>query len=220
MIPGMLKALLPSLGASAVLFAVPALAGDAGRAADWSIGPVIDGRNYSVGMPATLSQGEGGQVWFDFPGPTARDGHVHYLTHDPGSLAGARGVRLRYRIEAAPGVRFVPQEAPGREALLSLYLQRRGDDWRARGGTEWYRWYAPWQSRLPLEPGTHEVTVLFDAEWTSVNGKKRSDAPRQFSAALAEAGRVGFTLGSDRGLGHGFSPPGPRLTVFSYQILR
>lgn len=216
----MFKPLFLSLGALASITALPAIANDAPPAADWTIGPVIDGRNYSVGMPATPSQGANGQVWFDFPGPTAREGHVHYVTFDPGTLEGAKALRLRLRVDAEAGTRFVPQEAPGRPALLSLYFQRRGDDWRGRGATQYYRWYAPWQTRLTLTAGVHELTVPLDAGWHSVNGKDRADAPREFADAMRQASTVGFTLGSDRGLGHGvFATGRARLTVLEFTLV-
>ena len=195
---------------------------DAGRgeAAQWEIGPVIDGRNYSRGMPLHPEQTAEGWA-FDFPGPGASDGHVHYLTRPTGSLAGALGIRLRYRIDAAEGTRFVPQEAPDRTALLSLFVQRQGDDWRMREGTQWYRWYAGPHERIALRPGVSEAFVPFDAQWSSVNGKPRAQAPDEFERALANAARVGFTLGSDHGLGHGVFATGPaRLTVLSFEIVR
>lgn len=204
----------------AALLPPPALAGDAGNAADWRIGPLIDGRNYSQGMPSTPNPARDG--WqFDFPFPDARAGHVHYLTFDPGSLRGARAIRLRYRIEAQPDVRFVPQEFPGDEAILSLYFQRRGDNWRARGERQYYRWYAPHDAVVPLTPGEHMVTVPLDAEWISVLGRPRSAAPRAFAEALAEAGSAGFVFGSAKGRGHGVFATGPaRMNVLEYTVLR
>lgn len=209
-----------SIALLAALLALPALAGDVPPAAAWRIGPVIDGRNYSQGMPPRPSPSPEG--WhFDFPHPDARAGHVHYLTFDPGSLREARELRLHYRIEAAPGVRFVPQEFPQHEAILSLYFQRRGDDWRARGEKEYYRWYAPAAAVVPLERGEHVVTVPLEDEWISVYGKPRSEAPRAFAAALAEAGSVGFVLGSAGGRGHGVYATGPaRMIVLDFAIVR
>ena len=202
------------------LLPLPALAGDAGRAGDWQIGPIIDGRNYSAGMPLHPADSRGGW-FFDFPQPTAGNGHVHYLTVPTGSLRGAQAIRLRYRIDAEPGVRFVPQEFPDRAATLSLYFQRRGDNWRAKGARQFYRWYSPEATIVPLSPGEHTFTVQLSEEWISVYGKTRSQALPAFEGALAQASRVGFVLGSAGGRGHGVFATGPaRMTVLDFQIVR
>ena len=106
-----------------------------GPVREWEIGPRIRGRNYSLGMPFHPKAADDGW-FFDFPGPRRADGHVHYLTRRTAPLDTARGLRLRYRIDAAPHTRFVPQESPDREATLSLFIQRAGDDWLARNGTQ------------------------------------------------------------------------------------
>jgi hypothetical protein len=93
------------------------------QASEWRIGPIIKGRNYSVNMPPTLEQGRDGPA-FDFPYPDAAAGHVHYVTAPTGSLRNAKRITLRYRIDAARGVRFVPQEVPAERATLSLYFQQ------------------------------------------------------------------------------------------------
>ena len=111
----------PWIALIAAMLSLPALANDSPPAEAWRIGPVIDGRSYSQGMPSRPSPSREG--WhFDFPYPDAGAGHVHYLTFDPGSLRGARALRLHYRIDADPGVRFVPQEFPQNQALLSLHF--------------------------------------------------------------------------------------------------
>ncbi|MBO6527833.1 hypothetical protein [Erythrobacter sp.] len=185
---------------------------------EWEIGPVIRGRNYSVGMPLHPEISREGW-FFDFPGPRRRDGHVHYVTRRTGPLDGARGLRLRYRIDAQAGTRFVPQEFPDRTALLSLYIQRRGDDWLARRGTQFHRWYSPQDRVVPLEPGEHELTILFAENWISVMGSDHARSPQAFAEALAEAGRVGFTLGSSGGRGHGVYATAPaRFTVLEFSV--
>lgn len=186
---------------------------------EWEIGPVIRGRNYSVNMPPhPLESAEG--WYFDFPGPRRADGHVHYVTRATGPLDQARGIRLRYRIDARPGTRFVSQEYPDREPWLSLYIQRRGDDWAARGRTRYHRWYSPDSRVVPLEPGEHELTIMFEENWISVMGSDHERSPREFAAALAEAGRIGFTLGTHGGRGHGIYATAPaRFTVLDFSVL-
>lgn len=185
----------------------------------WEIGPVIGGRNYSVGMSRVPEVSADGW-FFDFPGPRRRDGHVHYITRRTGPLDRARGLCLRYRIDAGPGTRFVPQEHPDRTATLSLFVQRAGDDWAARGRTQFHRWYSPEDRVIALEPGEHELTILFDENWISVLGSDQARSPRAFKDALADASRIGFTLGSAGGRGHGVFATGPaRFTVLDFTVL-
>jgi hypothetical protein len=66
---------------------------------DWTIGPVIRGRNYSQGMPLHPTMGRSGP-YFDFPYPSADAGHVHYITQNIGPIPNARAISLRYRIDA------------------------------------------------------------------------------------------------------------------------
>lgn len=188
------------------------------RAASWEIGPIVRGRSSSPGMPRHAAR-ENGATFFDIPWPTAREGHVHYVTVPTGSLAGARRIVLRYRIDGARGVRILPQEHPDREATLSLYFQRRGDNWSAKGRYAHYRWYAPATAMGPLTPGMHEVSIPLDANWKSVNQGTRETEPRAFAAALANASRVGFVLGSRGGRGHGVFATGPaRFTILDFRV--
>ena len=188
------------------------------RAAEWEIGPIVRGRSLSPGMPAT-PRIEDGRAVFDIPSPTPRAGHVHYVTRTTGPLTGARRIVLRYRIEGVPGVRILSQEDPGLQGELTLYFQRRGDNWTARGRYGTYRWYAPAATMMPLTPGTHEVVVPLDAEWKSVHSATRSAAPEAFADALANAGRVGFVLGSSGGRGHGVFATAPaRFTILDFRV--
>lgn len=209
---------------AALLGSVLLLAGAGGfaqnQSADnsWQIGPVIKGKNYSVGMPPVMSE-SARNAYFDFPYPTASAGHVHYVTVRRGSLAGKREIVMRYRIDAAPGTRFVPQEYLDKTAFLSLYFQRDGDRWNAKGRYEHYRWYAPAASMRTVTPGVHEVRVPLSAEWISVLGRTQSDNPAAFRQALADSGRLGFVFGSDAGRGHGVFATGPaRFTLLDFDV--
>ena len=188
------------------------------RAAEWEIGPIIRGRSLSPGMPASPRR-EDGRVFFDIPGPTPRAGHVHYVTRATGPLTRARRIVLRYRIDAEPGARILSQENPGQQGELTLYFQRRGDNWSARGRYGTYRWYAPAATMAPLTPGVHEVVVPLDAEWKSVHSATRTQAPEAFADALANAARVGFVLGSRGGRGHGVFATAPaRFTILDFRV--
>ncbi len=192
-------------------------------AQDWEIGPVIRGKNYSLGMPLHPLPGRGLSWFFDFPlapDRQGRGGHVHYVTFDPGSLAGKTKISVRYRIDAAPGVRFVPQEFPDRTAAITLYLQRRGDNWTAKGPYDFYRWYAPATSMQTIEPGVHEITMrLDDPHWGSVMGGQSGANVRAFHEALEQTSRIGLVFGSKGGRGHGVYATGPaRFTMLSFHI--
>lgn len=188
--------------------AAPALAQDsvlrAPPAEEWEIGPVIRGRNHSVGMPPSPSPVRGGEWAFDFPVGSEEAGHVHYVTASAPDLSRFSRISYTYRIEAAPGTRFIPRESPELPATVSLYIQRRGDDWSGRRGRAHYRWFAPATHVTPIAPGTFRVTVsLSDPGWTQVWGQPAADHPREFAAALADAERVGLLFGSTFARGHG-----------------
>lgn len=215
----MMRRLKPIFATTLAILAVSPAAADAPPASVWEIGPFIDGRNYSVGMPVRPAETSEGAS-FVIPGPSARDGHVHYVTMPVRSLAGARRITLRYRIDAPQGTRFLQQEDPGAgPATLSLYFQRRGDSWRARHPD--YRWYSPMGRDVPLSPGVHEVSIPLDPDqkWVAMMGGNSSGNPRGFAAALSEAHRVGFTFGGNSGRGHGVYATRPaRFTVLDFEI--
>lgn len=205
------------LSLTAGLVAIDVASAARPSAEDWSIGPVIRGRNYSVGMPPRLSQSRDGAK-FAFPSPTPAAGHVHAVTVPVGSLDGAKRITLTYRIDAAPGVRFLGQENNG-PGWLSLFIQQRGDNWTAKGRYETYRWYSPNDRIETLRPGVHTVSVGLDEEWNAVVAWKRSANPAAFQAALENAGSVGFVFGSSSGLGHGVYATGPAtFTVLDFRI--
>lgn len=185
-------------------------------AAQWEIGPIIRGQNYSRGMPLRPDEGRAGPS-FAIPGPTASQGHVHYVTMPTGPLEGARRITLTYRIDAAPGTRFVPQEWPDRRAILSLYFQRAGDGWTMRQ-PDW-RWYAPRNRVVPLAPGKHTVTIGLDEDWIAMTGPSARTNPRGFAEALADTARIGFVFGSDGGRGHGVYATAPaRFTILDFRV--
>jgi len=209
------KAVLVTL--AALPFALSAVAVEALPPAEaWEIGPWVRGRNYSIGMPAQPSPARDG-VTFDFP--LAGSGQIDAMTTVVGPLAGARQITLRYRISAARGTRFVADESPGEPATVSLYFQRRGDNWSARGRYGSYRWYVPVRAVIPLDAGEHSVTVRFDEPWGNVNGVLNSQDPAGYQAALAETSRLGIAFGSLGLRSHGVYATGPaRFTLLALDI--
>ena len=198
--------------------ALPAVTAAAQSAGAWEIGPTVRGRNMSVGMPAAPTPQRSG--WsFDFPNPHPRAGHVHYVTAPTGPLDGKSRIVVRFRIDAAPGVRLAPRESPQSPATLTLYFQRRGDNWSARGRYESYRWYVPGRAVIPLAPGTHTVTVRLDEEWGNVNSTTSFQDPAAFRAALEDTARLGIAFGSTTLRSHGVYATGPaRFTLLALDI--
>lgn len=212
------RTLLLALAAASAAIAAPLVA-ELPAAQAWQIGPIIKSRNYSQNMPLHPTAVRDG-MRIDFPYPDASAGHVHYVTFPHGPLEGKRRIVMRYRIDAAPGTRFVPQEQAGLPATVSLFFQQRGDRWTGRGRYETYRWYAPAAQMIALAPGEHVVTVaLDDPDWISVQGRTSATLPGGFRAALADTDRVGFVLGSPAARGHGvFASRPASLTVIAFEV--
>lgn len=181
----------------------------------WTIGPVIQGQSRSRLMPLHPSPGPGRAFHIVLP---QAPGSLNYVTLDHGSLAGKRRIVMRYRIDAAPGVEVVPRTAPQLPSQITLYFQRRGDNWSGRGPFEAYRWYATFATQQPT-PGSHEMVAPLSANWTAVRTSSAHTNPAAFAAALAEAGEVGFVLGGGDGYGHGVFATGPaRLVVTDFRV--
>lgn len=180
----------------------------------WEIGPVIKGRNYSVGMPPTMQPGPHGPV---FTFPQAGEGHVHYISLRTGPLQGARTIILRYRVDADPNTRFIAQESQS-QGKVGLAIHRAGDNWSARGRYETFRWYSP--AFVPIESGVHTITAnLNDPGWGAVMTTTAATNPSAFVQALRDAEAVSLTFGGDGGRGHGVYATAPaRFTILDFRI--
>lgn len=182
----------------------------------WEIGPVVNGRNFSVGMPARPNAGERGGVSFEFP---RRGGEIDALTTNIGPLSGAQEITIVYRIDASRNTAFVPAETPGDVATVSIYFQQGGDTWTARGRYASYRWYVPGRAVTPLAPGRHAVTVKLDEPWTNVNGKTSTQDPAGFAQALERTASLGLAFGTSSARSHGVYATGPaRFTLLALTI--
>jgi len=185
-------------------------------ASDWTIGPIIRGRNYSRGMPLRPTPRRGGGWQVELP---QAPNSIHYVTFRHGPLIGKSRIVMRYRIEADPGVRIVPRTAPASPSMITLYIQQRGDDWSARGPYEAYRWFANFATQSPVTPGDHVLIAPLTGNWSAVQSSTVRTNPAGFRAALANADEVGFVLGGGDGLGHGvFATGRARLIVTSFRI--
>ncbi|MEM7665140.1 MAG: hypothetical protein AAF250_04740 [Pseudomonadota bacterium] len=181
---------------------------------EWEIGPWARGKNYSIGMPATPREGANGSLVVDFP--QAGRGEWDALTTGVGPLKNVDRISIRYRIDAAPGTRFVPAEEPDQTATISVYFQRAGDTWTAKGRYASYRWYAPKQAVMPLKPGEHTISMSLDDRWTNVWHRPREEHEREFAAALSNTARFGIAFGTLGRRSHGVYATGPaRFTLLS-----
>lgn len=214
---GMKRTIFLGLGALMAIAGSAALASTV--ASDWTIGPHIRGKNYSVGMPLQPAPTRNGWA-FDFPYPVRSAGHVHYVTYDPGSLAGKSRIVVRYRVDAGRDTRFVPQEHPELPGTVSMVIQQRGDNWKAKGRFEHYRWYSPAAKVQEIRPGEHQMTLsLDDPAWISVYGRPASENPRAYREALANSARLGLVFGSTAARGHGVYATAPaRFELVSLRV--
>jgi hypothetical protein len=211
-----LLAALVAVSVPATAAFAPAEGNHATDARAWTIGPIIRGRNYSVGAPLHPTPRRGGGWQIDLP---RAPGSVHYVTFPHGSLAGKSRIVMRYRVEADPGVRIVPPSDPNGDSIITLYFQRAGDRWTGRGRYEAYRWYATFASQRPIRPGNHVIAAPLDGAWTAVEKTTARSNPRAFHQAVAAADQVGFVLGGGDGYGHGVYATGrARLIVTEFRV--
>lgn len=201
----------------------PATKAFAARPAErmWEIGPIVRGENSSIGMPPGPRPLASGAVSLEFPvgGRGQIDAQIDAMTTAIRPLAGARQITMRYRIDAAPGTRFVAVEKHDEAATVSLYFQQRADNWGARGRYASYRWYVPGRAVVPLAPGIHTVTVRLDEVWTNVNGQPNTVVPQGFVGAIEDTARIGFAFGSTSLRSHGVYATGPaRFTLLDFYI--
>lgn len=197
--------------------------------------------NQSPGMPTHPTPAEGGGWHFDVPigvdrpletGPRKSIPKVDYVTFNHGPLSGKTQIRLRYRLDLEPGaeVRAVPEQDPlGRwPALMTVYFQRKGDNWSAQGRYDTYRWYASAHD-VKLEAGEYQLVVPLNEGWTSANRSTDGSAvsanptlvpdPAGFNAAKADTGCVGIVFGGNEvGRSHGMRATGPaRFTLLDFK---
>ena len=180
----------------------------------WEVGPIYDGVNVSSGF-ALNPHPEG----FAIDIPLIGEGSVHYVTVPTGSLLGKTKVTLVCRLEMSEGVKLCPVKSPDAPSLLTLYFQRRGDNWTGVEQYETYRWYASFATQADLSAKEYTIEARFDDNWTAIQTSSRATQPEAFADALANAERIGFVLGGGDGLGHGVSATGPaKLIVKSFKV--
>jgi len=167
-------------------------------------------------MPLYPRPHRGGAWQVDFPQPPPS---LHAATFRHGSLAGKRRIVMRFRVETDPGVRISPRTSPGSPSIITLFFQRGGDNWSARGPFEAYRWYATFASKSPITPGEHVMIAPLSGNWTAIESSSARTNPVAFRDAVAGADQVGFVLGGGDGFGHGIFATGrARLIVTSFRV--
>lgn len=187
------------------------------KAASWEIGPWFNGKTRSIGLPRHPAPYSGALFAIDIPQPNQQAGHLHYVTHIGGPIRG-KALHLRFRLEMAEATRIECVNYPALLGHITLYFQRKGDDWSAGQRTQFYRWWSV-DGRAKLNrAGEYELIAPLGGNWISVHGKPASDNPEEFKAALANAESVGFVCGGGDGWGHGFYATGPaRLVVTDFR---
>jgi hypothetical protein len=168
-------------------------------------------------MPSAPAKVEGGWM-FNFPQPTQAKGHVHALTKKlTRPLTVNSCLTLTYEIATAPGALIVPKDYPTNPAVTVLFIQRKGDNWSARGAYEAYRWYGTSQI-LPLVPGPMQGQLCFTDIWTAVLTSSSVTNAAAFKDAWLNAERIGFVLGGGDGFGHGVYATGPATFTYSFEV--
>jgi len=157
----------------------------------WTIGPIINGKNYSsVDNPYINNS-------FNFP-ICENSGSVKYITK-PYTNALNKEIELVFNIEG--NVDKIIPVTDGKPARISLYFQRQGDDWQAKNGTEYYRWWSI--QPVVLQAGVNKITLPLKLEnWTSVINRDKA-TEQDFKDAIENPLNIGFSFGGVGSAGHG-----------------
>jgi hypothetical protein len=148
---------------------------------------------YSPSMPPSLSQNADGSYYVDLP---HQDG-LHYVVQ--GAQGNPTGKTIIIKFELVGTAELLASD-PGETCpcSVSLYLQQQGDTLRV--ADEFKRW---WLHKIPLNAQGEALVVVSPENFTQVFGKRGSDFPRQFQAAMSSLANVGFTFGGTSFAGHG-----------------
>ena len=156
----------------------------------WELVETVQGKDVAHGV--TLEPN--GALWSATIRPGAELDGVAKRT---GPIAPGSTVRIRYRVS---GEGLYPAEAPAADPILTIMVQRAGDDWSARDGKQEYRQYVT-ETPLPLTPGEHEATItLAHPCCTNVYGQYG-----KLNQTLAGAQYIWLAFGHWDGRMHGVS---------------
>lgn len=159
----------------------------------WYIGPMVHGTNFSKNLPKrpTLTN-TGWKIKME------ADSELDSVTIDTGPLP-KKGFITATLLLSNP-LALYPSEQKLLPAGFSIFIQRKGDNWSAKGEYEHYRWYSP---IVPLNNTLKTLRMPLDADleqWRSIMGQ---GTPEGFYEALANASRVGIVFGWEGGRSHG-----------------
>ena len=162
------------------------LATNAAATSGWTI-------RYSPGMPSSMLKNADGTYHVDLP---YQDG-LHYVVQGAhGNLSG-KTITIKFEL-AGTGELLASDPGETCPCSVSLYLQQQGDTLSAPD--EFKRW---WSHKIPLNAQGEASVVVSPENWTQVFGKRGSDFPQQFQAAMSNLANVGFTFGGTHFAGHG-----------------
>lgn len=187
----------------------------------WMVGPEVYGENRSP--RSVMVSHPGALLAVEIPHGTVvgdRVGELSGLTYVHGPLSGTR-IKARFRIEAEPGAAILASQPTEGLPAITLFFQRKGDNWSGRGKYETYRWYAVFAAVRPVEVNrTYEIDVPLDGPWTAVKTSSALTSPQAFAEAKADAESVGFVFGGGDGYAHGLYATGgkARLIVEDFGI--
>src|SRR5262245_24315315 len=152
----------------------------------WSI-------RYSPGMPPSMSQNADGTYFVGLP---YQDGLRYVVQGAQGDPTG-KTITIKFELVGAGELLAVdPRETC--PCSVSIFLQQQGDS--LTGTDEFKRW---WSHKIPLDPQGEASVIVSPENWTQVFGKRGSDFPQQFQAAMSNLANVGFTFGGTYFAGHG-----------------
>lgn len=173
---------------------------------DFSLGPVINFKNYSKGTVHWDEQT--GNSYFDIEEP-------HYFTEKaPKVFKQATRLEIDYKFKG----HAVPVETPLLKATISPYFQRNGDTYSKDPKYRTYRWFMANPPELESSDEIKTISVPLERMfWTPVT---RNDlaTTKDFLDAKNDARRVGMVFGGPGGRGHGIIGKG-RFELIDVRII-
>ena len=173
---------------------------------DYYIGPYVKGKNYSQNMPKHPALIEDG-----FIVDVTQMQEMDYITRKAPDLT-----RLKYiKVTLDQEGEVFQAEYPGETPTVSLFIQRKGDDWtRSKAHYRWWKGHV-----FELRPGSQTDLVEVGPNFQStLPGMTYDKLSAQFHQALQDASRIGVTFGGHKALGHGVRG-NPKATIKMTLIL-
>jgi hypothetical protein len=148
---------------------------------------------HSPGMPPSMSQSADGTYFVDLP---QQDG-LHYVVQGAQGNPTGKTITIKFEL-LGTGELLASDPSETCPCSVSLYLQQQGDTLSA--ADEFKRW---WSHKIPLNAQGEASVVVSPENFAQVFGKRGSDFPQQFQAAMSSLANVGFTFGGRYFAGHG-----------------